>query len=153
MRVSRLGYTAVRSTVALWSVWVLVGTFHVTGYARQDRSVAEGVYSDSQATRGEGTYRHVYIKARTPQLNGKVERCHRTDKQEFLSAPDVHGRRRSQPEAGRMGELLQLPPAPRSVPGQDALRSASREARMSYIVTVHRGRTHHSSRNSTASCP
>ena len=83
MRVSRLGYTAVRSTVALWSVWVLVGTFHVTGYARQDRSVAEGVYSDSQATRGEGTYRHVYIKARTPQLNGKVERCHRTDKQEF----------------------------------------------------------------------
>ena len=27
--------------------------------------------------------RHVYIKARTPQLNGKVERSHRTDKQEF----------------------------------------------------------------------
>jgi len=26
---------------------------------------------------------HVYIKARTPQLNGKVERSHRTDKQEF----------------------------------------------------------------------
>ena len=25
--------------------------------------------------------RHVYIKARTPQLNGKVERSHRTDKQ------------------------------------------------------------------------
>ena len=24
-----------------------------------------------------------YIKARTPQLNGKVERSHRTDKQEF----------------------------------------------------------------------
>ena len=27
--------------------------------------------------------RHIYIKARTPQLNGKVERSHRTDKQEF----------------------------------------------------------------------
>lgn len=27
--------------------------------------------------------RHVYSKARTPQLNGKVERSHRTDKQEF----------------------------------------------------------------------
>ena len=27
--------------------------------------------------------RHVYIKPRTPRLNGKVERSHRTDKQEF----------------------------------------------------------------------
>ena len=27
--------------------------------------------------------RHVYIKARSPQLNGKVERSHRTDKEEF----------------------------------------------------------------------
>jgi transposase InsO family protein len=27
--------------------------------------------------------RHVYIEARTPQLNGKVKRSHRTDKQEF----------------------------------------------------------------------
>ncbi len=27
--------------------------------------------------------RHVYIKPRTPQLNGKVERSHRTDQQEF----------------------------------------------------------------------
>jgi transposase InsO family protein len=27
--------------------------------------------------------RHVYIKARTPQLNGKVERSHRTDQEEF----------------------------------------------------------------------
>jgi transposase InsO family protein len=26
--------------------------------------------------------RHVYIKPRTPQLNGKVERSHRTDQQE-----------------------------------------------------------------------
>src|SRR6056300_1045007 len=27
--------------------------------------------------------RHVYIKPRSPQLNGKVERSHRTDKEEF----------------------------------------------------------------------
>lgn len=27
--------------------------------------------------------RHVYIKPRTPQLNGKVERSHRSDKEEF----------------------------------------------------------------------
>ena len=27
--------------------------------------------------------RHVYIKARTPQLNGKVERSHRSDQDEF----------------------------------------------------------------------
>jgi transposase InsO family protein len=26
---------------------------------------------------------HVYLKPRTPQLNGKVERSHRTDKDEF----------------------------------------------------------------------
>ena len=26
---------------------------------------------------------HIYIKPRTPQLNGKVERSHRTDQQEF----------------------------------------------------------------------
>jgi transposase InsO family protein len=27
--------------------------------------------------------RHVYIKPRTPQLNGKVERSHRSDQEEF----------------------------------------------------------------------
>jgi transposase InsO family protein len=27
--------------------------------------------------------RHIYIKSRTPQLNGKVERSHRTDQEEF----------------------------------------------------------------------
>ena len=32
--------------------------------------------------RADHGIRHVYIKARTPPLNGKVERSHRTDKQE-----------------------------------------------------------------------
>jgi len=27
--------------------------------------------------------RHIYIKPRSPQLNGKVERSHRTDQEEF----------------------------------------------------------------------
>jgi transposase InsO family protein len=27
--------------------------------------------------------RHVYIKARSPELNGKVERSHRSDQEEF----------------------------------------------------------------------
>lgn len=33
--------------------------------------------------------RHVYIKPRTPRLNGKVERSHWTDEQEFLPTADV----------------------------------------------------------------
>ena len=31
--------------------------------------------------------RHAYIKPRSPQLNGKVERSHRTDEQDFYAAP------------------------------------------------------------------
>ena len=30
---------------------------------------------------------HVYIKPRTPRLNGKVERSHRIDNQEFYQLP------------------------------------------------------------------
>jgi len=32
---------------------------------------------------------HVYIKPRTLQLNGKVERSHRTDKEEFYQLPPI----------------------------------------------------------------
>jgi transposase InsO family protein len=35
--------------------------------------------------------RHVYIKARTPQLNGKVERSHRTDQEEFYQILSYKG--------------------------------------------------------------
>ena len=34
---------------------------------------------------------HVYIKPRTPQLNGKVERSHRTDKDEFYQLLTYRG--------------------------------------------------------------
>ena len=35
--------------------------------------------------------RHVYIKPRSPQLNGKVERSHRTDQQEFYQLLSYKG--------------------------------------------------------------
>ena len=35
--------------------------------------------------------RHVYIRPRTPHLNGKVERSHRVDDQEFYQLLDKHG--------------------------------------------------------------
>ena len=35
--------------------------------------------------------RHVYIRPRTPRLNGKVERSHRVDDQEFYQLLDAHG--------------------------------------------------------------
>jgi transposase InsO family protein len=35
--------------------------------------------------------RHVYIRPRTPRLNGKVERSHRIDDQEFYQLLDKHG--------------------------------------------------------------
>ena len=35
--------------------------------------------------------RHVYIKPRSPQLNGKVERSHRTDQEEFYQLLNYTG--------------------------------------------------------------
>jgi transposase InsO family protein len=35
--------------------------------------------------------RHIYIKPRSPQLNGKVERSHRTDQEEFYQLPTYTG--------------------------------------------------------------
>src|SRR4029077_5482468 len=35
--------------------------------------------------------RHVYIRPRTPHLNGKVERSHRVDEQEFIQLLDKDG--------------------------------------------------------------
>jgi transposase InsO family protein len=35
--------------------------------------------------------KHVYIKPKTPQLNGKVERSHRTDKDEFYQLLTYRG--------------------------------------------------------------
>ena len=35
--------------------------------------------------------RHAYIKARTPQLNGKIERSHRSDQEEFYQLLSYKG--------------------------------------------------------------
>lgn len=40
---------------------------------------------------GELGIRHVYIRPRTPRLNGKVERSHRADNQEFYQLLDQKG--------------------------------------------------------------
>ena len=34
---------------------------------------------------------HIYIRPKTPHLNGKVERSHRVDEQEFYQLLDKHG--------------------------------------------------------------
>lgn len=39
----------------------------------------------------EHDIRHVYIRPRTPRLNGKVERSHRVDEQEFYQLLDKDG--------------------------------------------------------------
>lgn len=39
----------------------------------------------------EQDIRHVYIRPRTPHLNGKVERSHRVDEQEFYQLLDKDG--------------------------------------------------------------
>jgi transposase InsO family protein len=52
------------------------------------KSPWEEGYNDSfngkkMIVKDRGRTRHVYIKPRTPQFNGKVERSHRTEKEEF----------------------------------------------------------------------
>jgi transposase InsO family protein len=51
---------------------------------------------------------HAYIKRGTPQLNGKVERSHRSDQQQFYQLLSYKRRRQSRSQAQRMGKLLQL---------------------------------------------
>jgi transposase InsO family protein len=46
--------------------------------------------SHASAT-GRSSIRHVYIRPRTPRLNGKVERSHRIDDQEFYQLLDKDG--------------------------------------------------------------
>ena len=87
--------------------------------------------------------RHVDIKARTPQLNGKVERSHRTDKQAFYQLLTYTG------DVDLNEKLVEWENfysyhARTEHSGEDTLRNAPREARMSYIVTVQPGRIHHS---------
>ena len=75
--------------------------------------------------------RHVYIRPRTSHLNGKVERSHRVDDQEFyqLLGPGRHHRRHSvvQREAAGVGGLLQLPSPTRSAQWPNSVRATGRK--------------------------
>ena len=51
---------------------------------------------------------HVYIKPRTPQLNGKVERSHRTDETEFYQLLTYTDDTGFEYKTGSLGEFLQL---------------------------------------------
>jgi transposase InsO family protein len=52
--------------------------------------------------------RHRYIKPRRPQQNGKVERRHRIDQQEFLGAAPIPGLHCGRCRSPRLGEAVQL---------------------------------------------
>jgi transposase InsO family protein len=65
---------------------------------------------------------HVYIKPATPRLNGKVERSHRIDAEEFyrmLEGVVIDGHRAVQRPPAGVGRLLQLQPSPRGPRGSD----------------------------------
>ena|SRR5687767_427829 len=55
---------------------------------RHERDATQNI---SRTCRHFGVSRHVYIRPRTPRLNGKVERSHRADDQEFYQLLDKKG--------------------------------------------------------------
>jgi transposase InsO family protein len=67
---------------------------------------------------------HVYIKPRTPRLNGKAERSHRIDAEEFyrlLEGVVIDDAQVFNDKLARVGRLLQLPSTPRRPGRPDAL--------------------------------
>ena len=76
----------------------------------------------------EHDIRHVYIRPRTPRLNGKVERSHRVDEQEFYQLLDKDGIaddiRLFNDKLREWEDYYNLPPAPRSSRWTDSLRAA-----------------------------
>jgi transposase InsO family protein len=69
--------------------------------------------------------RHAYIKRATPQLNGKIERSHRSDQTGILPVAQLQRRRRSGGKTQRVGTLQQLRQTTRRLQRKDALRGAS----------------------------
>ena len=85
---------------------------------------------------------HVYIKPRTPQLNGDSRAFPSHGSAGVLSAPERQGRCRSGATAGRVGALLQLRSAPRSIRRADPVRSTPRTVTV-MMATVPRDPSHH----------
>lgn len=71
--------------------------------------------------------RHVNIRPRTPDLNGKVERSHRVDDEEFYQLLDHHGIsddiRLFNTKLREWEDLRQLPSSSRGSGRPDALRA------------------------------
>ncbi len=72
--------------------------------------------------------RHVYIKPRTPRLNGKVERSHRVDNQEESDRRDAFRR----PDSKRIAAAAPGPEPPTPPRGLDHIAQALRIGRSSY---------------------
>ena len=73
---------------------------------------------------------HVYIKPATPRLNGKVERSHRIDAEEFYRMLDgvvIDDAELFNHHLQRMGGLLQLQPAARRPRRTDPIRTTTTE--------------------------
>ena len=71
---------------------------------------------------------HRYIKPRTPRLNGKVERSHRIDAEEFYRLLDgtvIDDAKVFNHKLARVGGLLQLRPPPRRPRRPNSLRTAT----------------------------
>ena len=75
MQLSRSGQTAAdgpRAVILISCVVALVGAFLLTGHAEQVQTVADGVFSGEQATRGEQTYQAECASCHGDGLEGLV---------------------------------------------------------------------------------
>ena len=83
--------------------------------------------------------RHIYINPATSRLNGKVERSHRIDNEEFYRILDhgiiIDDAQRLQRQAPTMGGLLQLSPPPRRARWTNPLRTTKTENHRDLSVT------------------
>jgi transposase InsO family protein len=74
--------------------------------------------------------KHTYIRVRTPRLNGKVERSHRTDKEEFYQLLTYTGDVDLNVKLEERQNFYNYH-RPHSAPGrQDAVRDSAREAKL-----------------------
>ena len=87
--------------------------------------------------------RHVYIKPRTPQLNGKVERSHRTDKQEFYQLLTYKGDVDLEKKLAEWENFYNYHRPQGCVLWRNSLRSPSGTTTMRCLGRVLRGRAYH----------
>ena len=91
------------------------------------RDITQGSFHWHLLDRGIG---HVYIRPATPRLNGKVERSHRIDEEEFyrlLEGVVIDDTGLFNEKLQEWGGLLQLQPASRRPRWPDPLRAAKKQ--------------------------